>query len=300
MLGRRGDQYGGYISLGRNALGPRVYGALYYDRDGRGHRRPHHYRCDQPYFRGYRPIRHFGWHYYEPWYGYNYSTVYTPFPYVYRYYDTDVYDTDIYYVDQPEHVVYEIEKPGDGMAGPRVEAREGPPVTGETYPVLTESDDSTLIGQGNAAFLARRYDEARRLYSTAMLADERDGYAKFLYALANFAADDYDVAGLALRRALMTTSELIDYPVDVRALYPDGPTFETQLNKLIGYLGAHPGSADSLLLLGYLHYAGGDPERALAVLTDLAASASNDDLVALLRDAVARVVERGGTYNDQT
>ncbi len=255
-------------------------GALYYNNNRRHRGWPQRYYRGAYYSHRYRPINYYGCDYYRPWYGYTYSTVYYPEPYVYRFYDTNVYYTDRTYEADD---VYEAAAPSPVDAG-----NEPLPPTG-TYRVLTAQEEATLLGQGNAAFMAGRYDEARRLYVSAMLADERDGYAKFLYALANFAMRDYEVAGMAIRRALLTTTDLIDYPVDVRSLYPQPTLFEAQLEDLTRFVADHPHDRGALLLLGYMHYAGGQPKPALSVLDRLAKIDPDDDIASLLRDAVARV-----------
>ena len=60
------------------------------------------------------------------------------------------------------------------------------------------------------------------------------------------------------------------------------------------FVAEHPGHGDARLLLGYLHYAGGDPEAAAAVLDGLAAATADDEVVALLHAAVIRVMQGGG------
>ena len=280
-IGGRGDHYSGYVSLGRGRSGPEVRGALYYDdRDRRHHGRGRHYYGRGYYHHRYRPIYYYGCDYYRPWRGYTYSTLYYPEPYVYRFYDTDVY-----YVERADvsDDVYEVASPSEVYA--EVEAL---PPTG-TYRTLTAPEEATLLGQGNAAFAAGRYDEARRLYVSAMLADERDGYAKFLYALANFALGEYEVAGMAIRRALLTTADLIEYPVDVRGLYPEAALFEAQLERMARFVAGHPDDRGALLLLGYLQYAGGHPSSSLSALDRLVEIDPDDDVVSLLRDAVSRV-----------
>jgi Flp pilus assembly protein TadD len=121
------------------------------------------------------------------------------------------------------------------------------------------------------------------------MADERDGYAKFLYALTNFALGDYEVAGVAIRRALLTTADLIDYPVDIRSLYPDKSRLSIQFDSLVAFVEDHPQDRDARLLLGYLQYAAGDPRLAMSILDPLATSGSEDEIVTLLLDAALRV-----------
>ncbi len=278
-IGGIGNHYAGYIQLGNHSSDAGLHGALYYNGSRHHHNRHHGYGYGH-YYHHYQPIHYYGHHYYQPYYGYSYLSAYYDVPYVYGFYDTDVP-----YVDQsagaPE--AYAAAPPPAAGATPSTSAQDS------TYQALTKPGDTTLVGKGNTAFTAGRYDEARRSYVSAMLADERDGYAKFLYALANFAAGDYDVAGMALRRALLTTPALIDYPVDVRSLYALPILFETQLESLIRFVGDHADDRGASLLLAYLHYATGQPERALPVANRLSKSDANDSVAALLRDAVLRV-----------
>ena len=279
-MGRIGDRHAGFIHLGRGRSGPDLRGAIHLNRR-HDWRRPRCYYGPSRYFDGYRPIRYYGCRHYEPWHGYTYATAYYNTPWVHRFYETVVY------VEQPtERVeVYETPPPA-AVAG----VEEAAPPSAAVYAPLTEPADGTLVGRGNAAFVTGQYDEARRFYVSAMLADERDGYAKFLYALANFAMGDYDVAVMAIRRALLTTADLIDYPVDVRVLYSRPLLFETQRDKLIRYVDQHPEDRGALLLLGYLHYAGGEPGRAMVVLDRLVGIGPDDNVVSLLRDAVLKVI----------
>ncbi len=241
-------------------------------------------------------------------------------PYAYRAYDTDVYYIDQTYVlDDPLDVTVSsvITTPSTAvLMSPEMTTIETPAASDivtigevatsdlvtvdETVPPqvttadtdllpLTEPGEMTLVGKGNAAFTNGRYDDARRFYVSAIMADERDGYAKFLYALTNFALGDYEVASMAIRRALLTTVDLIDYPVDIRSFYPDKSWLAAQLDSLVAFVEAHPQDPDARLLLGYLHYAAGDPQLAMSVLDLQATSDNKDEIVTLLRDAVLRV-----------
>ena len=286
-IGGRGDHYAGYIHLGRDAAGPRAYGALYYN-GGHHYRGSYRYHGGTPYYySGYRPLRYYGCRDYVPSYGYYYASVYYPYSYPYVYHFRD---PDVYYVER----IYEGTDGYDGVGESSVGVGVGPPARSLDYPMLTEPSGATPVGRGNAAFTAGRYEEARSEYISAVLADERDGYAKFLYALANLALGEYDVAAVALRRALHTTPELLEYPVDVRSLYPDGSVFERQVASLAAFVRTRPTDWGARLLLGYLYYGGGEPEQAFAVLDAGAEIAPEDTAMALLRDAVVRVIEGRG------
>jgi hypothetical protein len=269
MLDRRDRDHrgSGYRSAGRHHGSRRIYGSAYggfYNRD-------------------YSPIYGYGLGYRYPYYGYSYSSLYYPSSYIYRF-----ADRDIYYADQivETQVVYQGPPAAQAVAPSSTTVA---PVEQETYQSLIEPGESTLIGQGNQAYLAGRYDDARRSYATAMLADERDGYVKFLYALANFALQDYEVGGMAIRRALLTTPELIEYPVDIRGLYRDPAIMGQQIARLVRFVDTHPTNNGAQLLLGYVLFAAGKPEQAMVTMEILSASNMDDNLAALLRDAIVRV-----------
>lgn len=314
-IARGNDRRGGYIHLGRSGGESTVYGGLYYGRGshhgsrrhgygryyGRGYGYDGYYGSGYGYggylgsgyglfYSGYRSIPYYGSSVYDPWFGYTYSSIYYPSSYVYlRRESPTVYIVDDDYAQAD--VVYQSTTSGAAASSPPVSATSAGAGAVATYPTLTDAGDFSLVGRGNAEFFAGQYNEARRLYVSAMLADERDGYAKFLYSLANFAAGDYEVAGMALRRAMLTTADLIEYPVNVYDLYDDRMEFDGQLSLLARYADTHPEDRSAMLLLGYLDFASGLPVRALHVLDRLTALDENDTMAALLRDAVVRVSE---------
>lgn len=154
---------------------------------------------------------------------------------------------------------------------------------------VTPSDRMTFAQQGSEAFYMGRYDEARRLYIRAVLSDDRNGVTVLLYAFANFATGDYEVASDALRRAIALDPSLIESPVDVRSLYGSSDSFESDLDKLVYHLQVRLHDNDALFLLAYLYYCTEQPEKSLPVFTHLVDNNANDVLAALLRDA-ARIV----------
>lgn len=285
-LGRIGNRYSGFLSLRNDGGRPSVSGSLIYNARDHAFGRHRYFSYGNYYGRYYRPIHYYGCDYYRPTYGYTYLSTYYPEPYVYRFYDTDVYYTDQY----PE-----------STATYDTSANAGAPSTepsAPTYQSLVQPDDESLIGQGNAAFFAGDYDAARQWYASAMLADERDGYAKLLYAVANFAGREYDLAAVALRRALLTAPALVEYPVDVRPLYAQPEVLQKQLADLARFSSDRPDDQGSMLLMGYLYYASGEPDRAKVVFDRLAGMQQSDNLTALLRDAVTRVLERKNASNE--
>ncbi len=283
-----GDHFAGYLHLGRGTGGHDVHGGLlYFDRD-RHHRGygGHHYYPFDHYYHDYYPI-HYGYPLYAVPYGYTYTSVYYTDPYAYRYYDRDVN-----YVDRYD----DLDRGYDGQA-----VEEGPPPPDQAarrvMQDLTAVGDDTLVGQGNAAFVGGRYAEARRLYISAVLLDERDGHAKLLYAFANFAVGDHSVAGVALRRALLTTSSLIEYPPDVRLLYPNHSIFESHLDGLARSVASQQDNYPAKLLLGYLYFASGDAALAAGVFSELVKKDPDDNVVSLLRDAATRLRDTEGAGN---
>lgn len=277
-LGGYGDDGSGYITLGRHGRQSDLHGAISFDV---GHNRHSRRTGHGHYYDHYRPYHHDAY-YPVPYYGYSYASAYYPEPYVCKDYETEV----VVYVEREssEPIVADV-----NPATPQDPAYvSDATASNKKAPTLTDPNDTTLVGRGNAAFLEGRYGDARLQYISAVLADERDGHAKFLYAVANFAHEDYAVAGIALRRALLTTPTLMDYPVDVRPLYPDEKVLLGQMNKLAQYVQARPNDDSTKLLLGYLLYAVGKPTAALTMLNPLAQAGKDDSLAVLLRDSVVR------------
>jgi len=240
-----------------------------------------------------------------PWYGYGYglgfglgytySTAYLSDPY-----DAAVYTTPRYQPNYAE-TVYTTTPVGsaptayDSVPQGQVELAQ-PPVPDaqmpngiDSYQTLTAGENQrAVVMEGNAAFAAGRYDEARRSYARAVMTDARDGYAKMLYAWANFALGDYEVAAAAIRRALLTTSDLVENPLDLRTLYPDRATLDRQSDGLTRFLADHPDHREAQLVWGYLLYSIGQAEPAASMFNGLAGAEPNDTLVPLLRDAAVR------------
>ena len=236
------------------------------------------------YYSGYRPYYYPGYAYYAPLYGYSYVSAYAYEPYVTRIYDDGGYTVDRSYAPSPAAGQVVVDPSATQAATQPVEAA---PAGG--YQPLTEAISGSLVGEGNAAFAAGKYDDARRMYVRAVLADERDGYAKLLYAVANFALGDYELAATALRRALLTTPQLIDNPVDVRTLYTDPAALDAQLAALEAYVDARAADHEAMLLFGYLLFSRGVADRAASLFERLAAADPSDSPVSLLRDAAVRV-----------
>lgn len=163
------------------------------------------------------------------------------------------------------------------------------PEGADGYQTLEPSAElRAVVMDGNAAFAAGRYDEARALYVRAMLADERDGYVKMLHAWVNFALGDYETADASMRRALLTTRDLVDYPMDLRTMYSDANVLTTQTERLARFVAENPMNRESELVLAYLYYSTGEADRAAGLFGSLAVRDADDTLAAQLRDAAVR------------
>ncbi|MDO8629046.1 MAG: tetratricopeptide repeat protein [Phycisphaerales bacterium] len=175
-----------------------------------------------------------------------------------------------------------------------------PQVQSETTTRQPDPMVLAAVGEGNSAFAAGRYGDARRAYVRAVLLDENDGTAKLLYGLATFAEGDFGVAATALRRALATTPDLIDYPFNIVALYGNGAGFNEQLSALARYIGANPEDREAILLLAYLRYASGEAAEAQVMFGALADADPTDSLVVFLRDAATRPMQAGQAQPTQS
>lgn len=272
-LGRIGNHGGGFISLGLHGGGLDLHGGLVHV-GGHGSHGNHHSYGLGHYYNHYRPLSYYGYPYASPLYGYSYSSVYYDRPYTY--YETP---STVYVEPYPYDSTYV--EPGD-------ETESATPPAQEEYQALQETAPTGLAVEGNKAFSDGDFEKARSLFARAMLVDERDGYAKLLYAYANFALGEFDLAATALRRALLTTTDLIDRPLDPRSLYSDQIQWKAHLSSLAKESAARGNDINRTFLLAYLRYATGDASTAAKLFGHLLKTDSKDDLTALLRDASIR------------
>lgn len=238
----------------------------------------------------YHDYGYYGSSYYTPYYGSHVAYSYYPSSYYASAYSYGSYDpfyngsTTTVYITEPayeDNVVYVDQDQAPVAQQPRGVSRPAPSVAAIVR-------DDPVLNAGHEAYIDRRYDDARRRYLTAMLADDDDGVAKFLYAMANFALGDYNAATLALRRALVTAPSLSDRPLPIRTLYSQEFILDTQLEDLAAYVSQASSGQDARLLLGYLHFALGDVDFAYEVLLEATKADPIDELALRLRDAVAR------------
>lgn len=299
-VGRIGDRWAGFIHLGGDHGAFDSHGGLFHvdlNGDHHGSFGGHHYYSAAyhhypytAYYHHYRPI-YYSDPYYAPFYGYSYRSLYYERPYIYRpYASDDYYDEGGYYDDRAvSGYAYDVSVEGAASVAQAIPPQAEPL---GPYPTLPGAQDQSLVSQGSTAFATGRFDEARGFFARAMLADERDGHPKLLYAIANFALGDYEVAATALRRALLTTNTLLEFPPDVRAFYGDMSLWDAQLSGLVAYVDAHRTQRSEQLLLSYLYFATGDTGRALVHLAPIAQSDPTDDVAALLLDALTKHTDR--------
>lgn len=254
--------------------------------------------CYRPRYRYCEPIYGYSFVslYHDPWWWRDRDVVYvntypestgvvsvTPTP---AYADTNVYPPSTVAPDDSGDAYAPSE---DGSPNPAEgEAFDGDLPEGDSYDSLFEAERREWIEAGTAAFAAGRYDEASRSYAQAMLADERDGFVKCLYAASKFAAGDYGLAAVALRRALLTSEILITTPPDVRAFYGDSAAFDAHLAALETTVRERPAQRDAAFLLGYWYYSTGRPEQAEGVLRGVVAEDDRDELASELLIGVQR------------
>ncbi len=237
----------------------------------------------------HRPVYVYSYPYFLPTYAYPYSasTYLTYFPdTVARYDDSSAYA-------YPNGALASYVNSPAGTSGEALSV----PAPSDTEPTTYQLDPAVVeaVGEGNRAFAVGQYDDARQAYIRAVLLDGHDGTAKLLYGLASFAAGEFRVAATAVRRALIATPDLIDYPFNIVALYEDQAQFNQQLETLSRFVGTNPQDRDAVLLLGYLQYASGGAAEAQIIFAALADADPTDDLNAFLRDAATRAMQAGRT-----
>lgn len=277
-------------------------------------RRDHHHRGRSRYLRTYYPSCG-----YAPFY-HSYVSIYYDTPHVYRYHDVytyhdaggSTYDTDgaTYDARSDEYDSYEaadssaqaIDATVSSDAFEYSEAAPiewsfdppdgvGPPLdwSGERTPLPGEP--SSALRDGLKAFRMAEFSTARSAFVRAMLMDERDAYAKFLYGLASFAQGDYAVAALSWRRAALADELFLHRPPDVRFLYEMPELFEAQLDLLSRIAVDRLDDRDVRFSLAYVFYATGEPALAGELFRRLAESDPTDELSARFSQACANAAE---------
>ncbi|MFQ5491652.1 MAG: tetratricopeptide repeat protein [Phycisphaerae bacterium] len=154
------------------------------------------------------------------------------------------------------------------------------------------------LEQGDAAFAAGDYVQARRHYIRAQLDGVYAGEATLAYALTHFALGNYDLAALALRRGLDLIPDAISQPLDVTYFYPDRKLLEAHLGALEQQLERGGATGQGWLVLGYVRFGSGDSAGAVLAFERALQADPDDALAQLLREAaVAARNQRGPTSN---
>lgn len=279
----------GLIHIGADPLHARIGDGRHGDDRRRYHYRPYLSTYGpRHYYYGYRPLWYSGYDYYPSYFGYGYSSVYFTEPngvYVNTYNgDPVVYDQSTP-TDQQSPPVESATQPAPA---PAVTSGALPSPTMEDYESTQPSGMPAIVSEGNKAFTAGLYEDARRAYLRAVLADERDGYAKVLLGWTGFAMGDFDGAAAAIRRALLTTPDLVDYPMDLRTLYSDQTVLDRQIDALVQWVQVRPDPREAEFVLGYVYYSIGQAQRAADIFNNLALRDAKDTLAAQVRDAALR------------
>ena len=253
-----GPSYRGHSAYG-NAYRPPIHGVPYCgSHDVHVERLHHYYRypCSNRYFG-------IGFSYYSP------PAVYVPGP--------------VTYVDP----VY------PSLSDPAIQyvpVEQAPPSEPVTQPNEEAPAVRPLVEQGDAAFVAGKYDEARRLYIRDLLSNPDDPGTQLRYAWVQLALGHFDVAANALRRSLVADPSLLDWPPDPRGLYGNPNDFEAHRAALRAQAAETVAPRDVLFLLAYTEYATGEPRAGLAQLERVLALDDSDTLAYLLRDALVNVI----------
>lgn len=146
-----------------------------------------------------------------------------------------------------------------------------------------------LIDRGSRAFVDGRYAEARHSFLRAVMMDDSDGYARLFYAFASFAMGDYELAAVALRRSIAMEAAFATDPIDIRGFYPDEDTFKAHVSQLNGHIEANPEDKDARFVLAYVHYASGEPGKAIEMLSKLTAVSASDETAAQVLEGAKQV-----------
>jgi len=124
------------------------------------------------------------------------------------------------------------------------------PSTGLSATVLPQGRDATgaeefellrPMQEGDRAFAAGDFAEARRHYVRAQLDGRFYAEATLAYAITRFAEGEYAAAAMGLRRGLEALPDAIDFPIDVTALYAaDLAAFGDHVEDLEKHLAVTP------------------------------------------------------------
>ena len=162
-----------------------------------------------------------------------------------------------------------------------------PPVRGVALLAPTTGPDS-FLQQGDAVFRRGEYDDARRLYIRALLADGNSVAAQLSYGWSLFALGRHSTSADAFRRCLRDEPNLLDGGDDPSARYGSAEDMADHRQALERHVAAFPHDAETMFLLGYVESRVGESAAAVAHLDRAVELDERDTLAYLLRDATVR------------
>lgn len=233
----------------------------------------------------YYPSYHTYGHYRRPYYRtrgtYGYFGVGYVRPVLPVYYPSSTVYVERVYEPPPEEIIRYV---------PIEEAPEAAPPS-----VAVEASDPTQFRhQGDAMFRQGRFEDARRWYVRAVLAEGGSAQAEWRYGLVHFALGQYGLATTAVRRALSADPGLLDQPPNPRELYGQPAEFDAQMAGLREHTRQYALDSEALFLLAFLEYADGNGSAALQPLERILSIKDDDTLAYLLRAAVLSALEKRG------
>jgi len=140
------------------------------------------------------------------------------------------------------------------------------------------------LRMGRRFMKQRSYDRATDAFLAAVLAEPEAGLPKLLFAHALFAAEDYDYAAYAIRRAMDRIDDLNAFSPTLTDLYQESKEFDRLLYKLHHQVERHPIEADGYFILGYFSAFGGDDNAAIDAFDRTLRRSPDDSHAARLRN----------------
>jgi tetratricopeptide (TPR) repeat protein len=130
-----------------------------------------------------------------------------------------------------------------------------------------QSEVDRLLGDGDQAFVEKRYVDAVRFYSKAIEFAPAQGRLYMILADALLATGDYHYGAYAIRRALQYDPSLADQQIDKHDFYATDPAeFDRHLAQLELFVRDHPADADARLMLATNYLYGKRPAAAVDLL----------------------------------
>jgi len=181
-----------------------------------------------------------------------------------------------------------VEQPGTGYG--QVEGAPGvqAPVEGVGPTEVAQDPNAqpnaeqlfVMMFEGTRAFEAGEYETAARLFMRVAMQDPDNVDAALAYAVSRFATGDYSIAAIAIRRGVRAYPEVVNAPFDIRHRYGNPTDFDHHRQALERFVEANPGTADALLVLGFVQHFSRQREEAAATFNRLAGVSTTDRQIA--------------------